>query len=161
MAWVLILAVNSQTVWILVCVRDIFTISLVINYQRIPLSLQQWCDDPLAWCHWLEDFALRHCSCFSSQLSVPFQTANDSAWVWSCLHRTEHNTTLPSTLLSRFSRRQISAHIPRQAHSFTQWAWCNPVAQETGAPWVTAVTLCCHCPGWGSSAFLITASWEQ
>lgn len=134
-------------------------ISLVINYQRIPLSLQQWCDDPPALCHWLEDFALRHYSCFSSQLSVPLQTVNDSARGWSCIHRT--GTQHFFHLLSRSSRRQISAQIPCQAHRFTQWSWCNPVAQETGAPWVTAVTLCCHCPGWGASAFLIPASWEQ
>lgn len=32
---------------------------------------------------------------------------------------------------------------------------------EIGAPWVTAVRLCCYCPGSGVSAFLITARWEQ
>lgn len=77
------------------CVSEI---SLVINYQRIPLSLQQWCDDLPALCHWLEDFALRHYSCFSSQLSVPLQTVNDSARGWSCLHRIGTQHFLPPSI---------------------------------------------------------------
>lgn len=79
---VLIYPVKSQTVWILVCVRDIFTISLVTTHQRIPLSLWQWCDDPLALCHCLENFALRH----YLFLIPSFCAFTGSEWF--CSHRT-------------------------------------------------------------------------
>jgi len=74
MVWVLIRAINSLSLNSGVCQRY-----LIINNQRIPLSLQQWSDDPPALCHRLEDFALRHSSYFSRQFSVPSEALNDSA----------------------------------------------------------------------------------